>query len=291
MSEQEQATQQTTDTEPTPAESPAQQPEERTDLHFDDDDEDQQVTGESPPLPEESEQQSDDQKEEPRQEAINQEAVDKRINKLTFEKYEERRKREKIEQELEQARQKIAAQTQQEVIVPEMPDAFDPNFDQKIKARDEALRQQAMVQAKRDAERQRSEQAQRQKLESDRETITGYVNSMFSEAKKIGIKEADLRQADDTVAMFIKDQGLARFILSQKEAPQIITQLAGNIAELESISKMDPISAAAHIASNVIPRAKSYKASISKTPEPLDIPKGKANSAKPDKFTDGYTFE
>ena len=291
MSEQNEAVQQTTDTESTPAESPAQQTEERTDLHFDDDDDDQQVAGESPPLPEESEQKSDDQKEEPRQEAINQEAVDKRINKLTFEKYEERRKREKIEQELEQARQKIAAQTQQEVIVPEMPDAFDPNFEEKIKARDEALRQQAMVQAKRDAERQSSEQAQRRKLESDRETITGYVNSMFSEAKKIGIKEADLRQADDTVAMFIKDQGLARFILSQKEAPQIITQLAGNIAELESISKMDPISAAAHIASNVIPRAKSYKASISKTPEPLDIPKGKANSAKPDKFTDGYTFE
>lgn len=239
----------------------------------------------------EAEQPATDQQTETPEKPINQEAVQKRINKAIRERYEEQRKREAAEKQLEEARQKLSAFDKQDVTIPPMPDAFDPDFDNKIRQRDEALKQQAMQQAERDLVQRNAEKAAQQQAQAKRDQINGYVKSMFANAEQMGIKEADLRQADDTVAMFIKDAGLAQFILSQKDAPLIINHLAGNIGELETISKMNPIEAAAHIASNTIPAARKYRPNIPTTPDPIDIPAGKAKGVKQSEYLDGVKFE
>lgn len=286
-SEQEQSTPQPTDAEnqaqPTGAESQAQ------DDGLDIDDGTEEAT-EDQGAAAETETPSEQQTQTP-EKPINQEAVQKRINKAIRERYEEQRKREEAERKLEEATQKLSAFDQKDITIPEFPDAFDPNFDQKIRARDEALKQQAMQQAQRDLQQRNAEQARMEKAQKQRDQVTGYVNSMFKNAEQMGIKEADLRQADDTVAMFIKDPGLATFILSQKDAPLIINHLAGNIAELETISRMNPIDAAAHIATSVIPAAQKYRPNLPSTPDPIDIPAGKSKGVKQSEYLDGVEFE
>lgn len=222
---------------------------------------------------------------------INQEAVQKKINKAIKERYEEQRKREAAERELEQAKLRLQALDKQDVVIPEMPDAFDANFEAKIRARDEALRMQAIRQAEKEQQQRTLEQAKIAEAQTKRDQINGYVTTMFETAKQMGMKETDLRQADDTVAKFIRDPGLATFILSQKDAPLIINHLADNLSELETVSKMNPIEAAAYIATSVIPAAQRFKPTLPKTPEPIDIPTGKAKAAKNDPFLEGVTFE
>lgn len=278
---------------PTEAENQAQQPQQPEEQEFEMDggqeapDESQEQKSDEP----ETEDPPQTDKAEKPERPINQQAVDKRINKAIREKYEEKRKREKIEHELQQARQKLEQYDKKIVDIPDMPDAFDPNFDEKIKQRDEALKEQARIEAKKVIEQEHLENQMRQQAQKDRDTINGYVQNMFSNAQKIGINEDELRQADDTVAGFIKDAGLATFILSQNDAPLIIHHLANNLSELENISRMNPIEAAAYIATSVTSSAKKYRPNIPTTPDPLDIPQGKAKGTKQSEYLDGVEFE
>lgn len=221
---------------------------------------------------------------------INQEAVQKKINKAIYEKYEEIRKREALEAELTEARKKLDAVSKDVVNVPDMPDAFDPDFDLKVKARDEALKKQAQIEAQQIIERQNTEQAMKKAAEAEREKITGYVNNMYTAAEKLGMKKDDLTQADNVVAGFIKDPGLATFIISHDKAPLIINHLASNITELEMISKMNPIQASAYIVASVLPNAQQYKPAVPSTPDPLEIPAGKPAGQK-NPYLEGVVIE
>ena len=221
---------------------------------------------------------------------IDQESVNKRINKLTFEKYEERRKREQLESELNSLKS-AQSKSDESVTVPEMPDIFDPQYDSKIAEREKALQRAAQIQAQKDYEARLDEQKRAEQQQSQQQQAQKWVTDMYTEAEKLGIEKDDLQKADHTVATFIKDQGLARFIISQKEAPLIINHLAKNAAELEHISALNPIDAAAYIASKVIPAAAKYKPNLSKAPDPLDIPDGKAAGKAKSPYLDGVTFE
>lgn len=223
--------------------------------------------------------------------AIDQDAVNKRINKLTFEKYEERRKREEIETKLKALEQKQQQGDTETVSIPEMPDVFDPQYDQKMADRENALKKAAQLEAKRDYEARIAEKQQQERLNESNQQAQKWVSEMYDQASKLGIEKGDLEKADQTVATFIKDQGLARFIISQKSAPLIINHLAGNITELEHISKLHPIDAAAYIASKVIPDAEKYKPKVTATPDPLDIPDGKAAGKIESEYLKGVIFE
>ena len=222
---------------------------------------------------------------------INQEAVQRKINKAIFARYEEARKREEAERKLEEAERKLAATDSKTVTVPDMPDLFDPDYDNKVKARDEALRAQAEANAIKALELKNAEQAMQQQAEKEREKITGYISAMYDKAEKLGIKKDDLRQADDMVATFIKDPQLATFIISHDNAAQIINHLASNISELEQISKMNSIQAAAHIVTNVLPSANDFKPAIPSTPDPLEIPNGKPGGDKKSPYLEGVVME
>lgn len=221
---------------------------------------------------------------------INQEAVQKKINKAIREKYEEQRRREEIEAKLAEAEKKLNSLSQETVIVPDMPDVFDPDFEQKVKIRDDALKRHAQAEAQKAIDQRIKEQAQKEKAQAEREKINGYVSQMYAAADSHGIKKEDLQAADNTVAMFVKDPGLASFIIAQKSAPLIVNHLAQNIAELEKISRMSPITAAAYIATDIIPAAERFKPKKSSAPEPLDLPSGKAGGKK-SPYLEGVVFE
>lgn len=222
---------------------------------------------------------------------IDQEAVNKRINKLTFEKYEEKRKREQIEAELAQMKSQQQQGRPESVQIPELPDVFDPNYDRKMAERETALKKAAQIEAQKNYEEKMAEQQKLDQQNKSREQAQKWVSDMYQEAEKLGIQKDDLQKADQTVATFIKDQGLARFIISQKAAPLIINHLASNAAELEHIAGLNPIDAAAYIAAKVIPDAEKFKPKVTKTPDPLDIPDGKAAGQNESPFLKGVIFE
>lgn len=225
---------------------------------------------------------------------IDQEKVNKRINKITFEKHEEIRKREAVEEENRKLKEQIEKDKQAaadaEVQVPDMPDAFDPEFSRKVKERDEAIRKRALA----DANRKAAEDSRRKSLETTANeqalSIQQNVDRMYADGKKLGIKDEDLKKADKTLTTFIRSSSLAQFILAQEQSAQLVTHLADNIVELDKISKMDPLSASAYISSKIIPGLKKGVRS-SGAPDPLDtLPTGKGDKSS-DPYLKGVQFE
>lgn len=223
---------------------------------------------------------------------INQEAVNKRINEITFQKYEEKRKREQLETELNQLRLKLEDRKKEseDIPIPPLPDPYDDDYSGKIKAREQALQQAAELKARKTFEANQKKKAMMDQLEAQNATIKKQVETMFEKGKKHGISEEDLREADRTVSNFIKDQSLARFILAQDDAALIVKYLSTSATELEKLSSMDPLSASVHIATKVAQKAVKIKPGLTKTPDPIDIPSGKS-APKEDPYLKGVSFE
>lgn len=223
---------------------------------------------------------------------INQEAVEKRINKITFEKYEEKRKREAIQAELDQLKAKLEERDKksEDINVPPMPDPYDDDYADKIKAREAALQQAAVLKAKKDFLEEQNKKAFLDKITKQNAEIQKQVDEMYANAEKHGISKEALQNADAKVANFIKDQSLARFILGQKDAALVINYLSNSATELEKLSSMDPLNASVYIATEISQKAVKSKPKLTKTPDPIDIPKGSA-APKEDAYLKGVSFE
>jgi hypothetical protein len=225
-------------------------------------------------------------------EKINQEKVNKRINTLVFEKKEEQRKREKLEEEHRKAlaRIKELEGTSDDIEIPEMPDAYDPEYARKVTERDKAIRAKAEADAKAVQARQAEEQRQQQLQQEARNKYQEQSKKMYADAAKMGIEEKDMQQAEKTLSMFIRDPALAQFILAHEDSAAIVSHLASNMDQLERIATMPGVNASVYIMSEILPEASKLKPSTSKTPDPLDIPKGKATDTV-DPYLKGVKFE
>jgi len=221
---------------------------------------------------------------------INQEAVQKRIDKITFQRYEEKQKREEAEkraQELEERIKSLENSINNVPIkeVPALPDPLDDNFEQALKEREAIIKQNAIEESKLDFQRESKEAQLKKQEEQNQQELVKLVNKVYSDAEKIGMTKDDMLEADRTVSLFVKDPSLSRFIL--EKGAGTIKALASNIADLEAIGKMDAISAASYITSKVLPKQNSTP----ETPEPLDIPSGKGATEKVSPFLKGVKLE
>lgn len=223
---------------------------------------------------------------------INQEAVNKRINEITGEKYEERRKREKLQEELEALKAQVKAKSSKEedIEIPPLPDYYDDNYEQKIKERDDIIQKLADRKAEKNWRKKQQEEKYAEQLEILRKKTAEKIQAMQDKAKKYGINEDELRDADVKVGNFIKNPDLARFIIGQSESPLIMKYLSSDYTELEKLSQMDPLDASVYIATEITSKALKLRPGVTKTPDPVDIPKGKSKIEK-DPFLKGAVFE
>ena len=224
---------------------------------------------------------------------INQAAVQKKIDKAIFEKYEQERKNEELSAKLAEVEKKLQEkeETPGEVVVPPFPDQYDPQFELKKQEYESAIRKQAEIQAQQQFQQQQQEQAIQQQQKKEQQTISELHQGMYSKASELGLEEKELQESDQRVAMFVKDPKLAKFILGMDDSPLVVKHLANSVQDLEQISKMPLEVATAHIASKIAPQARKLKPTITNTPDPLDIPKGKGPGAKKSEYLDGVTFE
>lgn len=209
---------------------------------------------------------------------INQEAINKKFNRLTFEKYDAKRKQEAVERENEELRRRLAEATGSSKIikVPPMPDAFDPEFEAKIVERDKAIEAKAAQEAEAKLlETQTNNQKQATIAERKRKIQTR-VDKMYKDAKEMGLDEQAFKDADARVAPFLKDPSLAQFILDRDDAAVLIQYLSASATDLEKLSTLPVTQAVAHLITAVVPAASALKPGIPNTPDPMVIPQGKS---------------
>jgi len=278
--------------EPTEAKNQAEPTGVENQADFDDGQEDELDTAEAEA---EAESESDDSSEsaassQKTEAELNQEAINKRIDKLTFEKHEERRKREALEAKLAERDAQDKARTPKKIVIPPMPDAYDPEYQAKLTERDNAIQAKAKADAAAELEVQRTREVQEARQREQREEFRRQTDAMYTSAGKVGIKKEDIQKAEQTVALFVTDPSLAQFILAHEDSALIVNHLASNVQELEKLSKLPATYAAAHIAAKIAPEAKKFKPRKSKAPDPLEIPQG-APAGTGDEFLRGVQFE
>jgi hypothetical protein len=225
---------------------------------------------------------------------INQEAIQKKIDTATFKRHEERRKREAIQRErdaLKEEIERLKNPTVQpsDIVIPEVPDSLDPDFDTKMAERDKAIADKAKAESAAQVAQETAQKTAQQRAEEEVNELRRLSSEMYAAAEKEGISSADLKVADDRVAMFVGDRSLARFILEQ--GSDLVIALSGDVESLEKIGRMDPVSATAYIATSVLPKLSIKEKKAPSAPDPLKVPGKKGSPKKKNPFLEGVVIE
>lgn len=220
-----------------------------------------------------------------------QKKVEKRIGKVTFQWREAERKAERLEAELRQIKSQQEAKPVP--VVPDIPDPFDPDYEQKVAARDEAVRARAQHDAEQARIAQQEHAAQQQRIEADRQRFNEAAQNYSKRAVSLGITPQELQFAGQGVVAYIGHMpDVLAEIVDDEKGPLIATYLAENIGELEKIASMTPIKAARYIDANIKPKLTARTSKISKTPEPVQKLSGNAPQGNAYfKHSKGATFE
>lgn len=203
-----------------------------------------------------------------------QEAANKAINKKHFQYKEEERKRLAAEKELQELRAKLEQQTSQRPEIPPIPDPYDENYEAKVKARDEAIRQVVVYEAKQEVETQRKQQLEEQQRQEQAKQIESMVTTYNQRAKSLGLDVAEVEKAGDTLVQYGVSQDVANFLLSDEDGPLMTKYLAANPLELERIQSMPPMQAAIALNDSVRKQAAGLKPKQTKAPEPPEVLNG-----------------
>lgn len=224
---------------------------------------------------------------------IDQDKVQKAINKQHAKFREEERKRIEAEKRAEEA-EKLAAELREKnsvIEIPPMPDAYDEDYDAKVKVRDEAIRRKAeqdalKTSAENDAEAKKKA-AENASAEAFNEKVTAYQNK----AVGLGVKPEEMASAGELVGSYIQDMNVVEFIVEHEEGPLITKYLAANPVLLDELSSMNPMQAALKISNEIAPAASLLKPQASNAPDPAETLTGLGAGEQVDPLIKGATFE
>lgn len=214
------------------------------------------------------------------------EQVSGRVQEVINKKHRQMRE---AQEEVERLNKRLAELEQsqslnQEPVIPEIPDSYDPDFDQKMKQRDQAIASyQQWHMQKQELEGRQQQRLQAQQQEQARQQAES-VKSYSERARKAGIKPEALQQSASVVGQYLKGENpihnrIAGEILKDENGPQITQYLASHPLELSDIADMDLASAVLHIERSVKPKLKGLS-KTTKAPRPAKRAGGA--SPKPD---------
>jgi len=193
--------------------------------------------------------------------------VQKRINQFKLDVHNERRAKEAAERELKAFKDAQPKEVRPDV--PDVPDAFDDNFEQNMKARDEAQLRAAEFDA-RERFLVEQEQASQARLQVEnnvkmRETYQGFI----AKGSEAGISPDELQKAGQTIAQFGITEGIANDLLTSENGSLIAAYLGREPLALEGMRGMTEIQASRYLDNEILPKA---KAAFTKpnTPDPID---------------------
>lgn len=221
------------------------------------------------------------------QEPTTEQILQKAMAQKAYEAREAQRRAKELEARLAEleAKNKPAAP-----VIPSEPDPYDDDFETKLRERERAIREAAIYEAEQKVlERQRY--AQQQAMAQQQQEAINRAGSQFAErAAKIGISEQDMTNAVQSVVGYGLSPEIGRELLIDEDGPAIVSYLASNPLELDSVVRMSPLQAYAHIKSNVRSKAVAVR-KPSKAPEPAQRLSGGGSSEGSSPLLKGASFE
>ena len=188
----------------------------------------------------------------------------KAVNKKHFQFKEQERRADALQQQLDQLN---ASQQPEDIVIPEVPDAFDENVDELTAARDAAITKRAQQQAQNSVLQAQQLQYDQQLQAQQQQVLAEKSTAYAAKAKDLGVNQEELQQAGNTIAQYIS-MDVAHVILDDPEGPLISKYLASNPVELDNLSRMAPVQAALHIERTIKTKAQALKPKKSSTPTP-----------------------
>lgn len=235
----------------------------------------------------------DDSGEEPEKE-INQESVNKRINKIHFEKKQAEEREAQAVARAKDLEERLAAATKKELpAVPEVPDLYDPDYAAKMLDRDKIIQEHGRNLAEKQLLENQTAESHRQSQAAERAKVETMVAGFYDGAKKLSIDKAKIDESQNIVSKYIPGrQELAKFLLSDEvNGPLNVLYLSQNLAEMEKVAGMSDVQASVYIATKVAPEAAKLKVKKSKTPAPPYHASGRTVAKSADPILKGCTFE
>ena len=209
--------------------------------------------------------------------------------KKQLERELEAAKAEKLAQFEQAERERQAAQVGN---IPPMPDAFDDDFDEKVKRRDEALIAQANYNAQNQSYLQQEQSNQQQAAQAKQVKVQQSMASYSQKATELGIKQDELQAAANTVANYGLSDDLVMHILGDSDGPLITKHLAANPQDGYDLASMSPYSVGQFL-DGIKTKASALKPKTSNAPSPatnlqgngVDPELGKYKNLKGTKFS------
>ena len=151
--------------------------------------------------------------------------------------------------------------------IPPMPDAFDDDFDTKVKARDEAIIAQANYNAKNQSYQETQQFQQQQAAQAKQVKVQESMTNYSNKALELGIKQDELQAAANTVANYGLSDDLVMHILGDSDGPLITKHLAANPQDGYQLASMSPYTVGQFL-DGIKTKASALKPKTSNTPSP-----------------------
>lgn len=225
----------------------------------------------------------------PEQQRAFDEAIGKRTARYRTQLEQEQAQRAELQQRLEALeRGETLPQNDPETgapVVPDMPDQWDENYEQKVQQRDQALLRRARWEAEQEALQAQQAQEQQQRIERLNEQAIAFRERG---EKEYGLTAEDMRRNGQVV---VDGGGLHEKVivglLEDDAGPAIVDYLAKNPGELDTFRGMDPYAAGRHVEKTL--RKAALNVRKAKTaPPPVSTDKG--GSRRDDGLPEGAAF-
>ncbi len=209
---------------------------------------------------------------------INQDAVQKRIDKATHKFREAERATKTVSQERDDLQAKLDAieDNKPAPAVSEMPDRFDMNdeeFNAALLKRDNERQLLADHNANQKSRQEASQAAITKQNEARQEAVNKTSDKYIKRADEFGISRDILTKASNVVVAYGLSNDVANHIADHENGPLIVTYLATNPEELSNLSDMHPMQAAVHVSNVLSEKAAVMKPKTSNAPDPV-VPLG-----------------
>ena len=172
--------------------------------------------------------------------------------------------------------------------IPPVPDSWDDDYAEKIRSRDEAIKQSIRFESQQAAQTAVSDQAQLLKQQQEQDRSQKLSEQFTANATKLNVSQTALDAAQKTVIDYGITPGLATELLEDADGPLMVQYLAANPLHLEELVTATPY-AAGRLLAVVKANAAALKPKTSAAPDPA-TPLGGRGAPSKDDGPDGATY-
>ena len=218
------------------------------------------------------------------QQKIFDDAIAKKVGKMR----EAERASEKLQLELEEARKEIPKPVRPDV--PANPDPYDDNYDAKMEARDNSIREAAAFDAVTEANVRRQQEEEATRVADLQKAAAEIIDGYADRAKKLNIIPADLQAAANVVGQEGLTDQVVGYILELDQGPAVTMYLSKNPQVLNDLKQMSPNAAVVHIATEIKASAMAEQGKEPPPPAPTETLRG-AGIPEGERGPPGATYE